>query len=302
MNISVNPEVQAALEKGLPVVALESTIISHGMPYPQNVETAVRVEEIVRENGGVPATIGIIDGVGIVGMTPEEIEKFGKRGKEIKKVSKRDLPIVLAKGEWGATTVASTMIFASRANIEFFVTGGIGGVHRGVETTLDISADLEELAQRDMTVICAGPKAMLDIPKTLEYLETKGVSVLSYQTDELPAFYSRHSGLKTDYGVKDAKEAALIVKTRRDLGLNGSILIANPISEEDSLDPVLMNEAIDKAIIEMEEKNIQGKECTPFLLEKIVELTNGTSLESNIKLVFNNAKVGTMIAKEYSQL
>lgn len=302
MNISVNPEVQAALEKGLPVVALESTIISHGMPYPQNVETAARAEEIVRENGGVPATIGIIDGVGIVGMTPEEIEKFGKRGKEIKKVSKRDLPIVLAKGEWGATTVASTMIFASRANIEFFVTGGIGGVHRGAETTFDISADLEELAQRDMTVICAGPKAMLDIPKTLEYLETKGVSVLSYQTDELPAFYSRHSGLKTDYGVKDAKEAALIVKTRRDLGLNGSILIANPISEEDSLDPVLMNEAIDKAIIEMEEKNIQGKECTPFLLEKIVELTNGTSLESNIKLVFNNAKVGTMIAKEYSQL
>lgn len=302
MNIRVNPEVEKALKENRPVIALESTIISHGMPYPQNVETAMKVENIIREHGGVPATVGLVDGIGVVGLTPEEIEEMGKRGMSIPKVSRRDLPMIMAEKSWGATTVATTMILASLAGVEFFVTGGIGGVHRGAETTFDVSADLEELGRTNVTVICAGAKAILDLPKTLEVLETKGVPVLGYQTEELPAFYTRTSGLKVDYAIKDAKDAAKIVKAKRDLGLNGGILIANPIPEQYSMDPIAINKVIDKAIVEMDKKGIKGKQCTPFLLAKIADITEGKSLAANIQLVFNNAAVGTEIAKEYSNL
>ena len=299
MNIRIKPEAEKALKEGRPVVALESTIISHGMPYPQNVETALQVEKIVREHGGVPVTIGIIDGVGVIGMTEEEIEEFGKRGMSIPKVSRRDLPVIFAEKSWGATTVATTMILAAKAGVEFFVTGGIGGVHRGAEETFDISADLEELGRTNVTVICAGAKAILDLPKTLEVLETKGVPVLGYQTEELPAFYTRTSGLKVDYCIKDAADAARIVHAKRDFGLDGGILITNPIPEEYSMDPEAINKVIAEAIEEMDEKGIKGKECTPFLLAKIAEITEGKSLAANIRLVFNNAAVGTEIAKEY---
>ncbi len=299
MNIRLNPEVEQGVKEGRPVVALESTIISHGMPYPQNVETALQVEQIVREHGGIPATIGIIDGVGVIGMTKEEIEEFGKRGMSIPKVSRRDLPVIFAKKSWGATTVATTMILAAMGGVEFFVTGGIGGVHRGAELTFDVSADLEELARTNVTVICAGAKAILDLEKTLEVLETKGVPVLGYQTSELPAFYTRTSGLKVDYELKDAAEAAEVVRAKRELGLDGGILITNPIPEEYSMNPDEINAVIKDAIHEMDEKGIKGKECTPFLLARIAEITGGESLNSNIRLVFNNAAVGTEIAKEY---
>ncbi|MDD6257713.1 MAG: pseudouridine-5'-phosphate glycosidase [Erysipelotrichaceae bacterium] len=302
MILKVNPEVEKALKEKKPVIALESTIISHGMPYPQNVETANKVEEIIREHGGVPATIGIVEGVPTVGLTKDEIEELGKRGHAVPKVSRRDLPMVIAEKSWGATTVATTMIIASKAGVEFFVTGGIGGVHRGAETTFDVSADLEELGRTNMTVICAGAKAILDLAKTLEVLETKGVPVLGYQTEELPAFYTRTSGLKVDYALKDAADAARIVKAKRDFGLQGGVLITNPIPEQYSLDPVKINKVIDEAIKEMDEKGIKGKECTPFLLAKVAEITGGKSLDANIKLVFNNAAVGTEIAKEYAKL
>ncbi|MDO4414923.1 MAG: pseudouridine-5'-phosphate glycosidase [Erysipelotrichaceae bacterium] len=299
MNLRIRPEVAQAVKEGRPVVALESTIISHGMPYPQNVETALQVEKIVREHGGIPATIGIIDGVGVVGMTEEEIEEFGRRGMSIPKVSRRDLPVVMAEKSWGATTVATTMILAALGGVEFFVTGGIGGVHRGAELTFDVSADLEELARTNVTVICAGAKAILDLPKTLEVLETKGVPVLGYQTEELPAFYTRKSGLKVDHAVSSPEEAAAIVKAKRELKLDGGILITNPIPEEYSMDPEKINAVIDEAIHEMDQKGIKGKECTPFLLAKVAEITGGESLNSNIRLVFNNAAVGTEIAKAY---
>lgn len=299
MNIRIRPEVEQAIAEGRPVVALESTIISHGMPYPQNVETALQVEKIIRDHGGIPATIGIIEGVGVVGMSEEEIEEFGKRGMSIPKVSRRDLPVIIAHKSWGATTVATTMILAAKAGVEFFVTGGIGGVHRGAEDTFDISADLEELARTNVTVICAGAKAILDLPKTLEVLETKGVPVLGYQTEELPAFYTRTSGLKVDYMLKDAEDAAAVVKAKRDFGLTGGILITNPIPEEYSMDPEKINAVIEEAIREMDEKGIKGKACTPFLLARIAEITEGTSLAANIRLVFNNAAVGTEIAKKY---
>ena len=299
MNIKINPEVEKALKEGRPVVALESTIMSHGMPYAQNVETAYQVEDIVREHGGVPATIGIIDGIGIVGMTKEEIQAFGKKGQEIPKVSRRDLATIMAKKSWGATTVATTMILANLAGVEFFVTGGIGGVHRGAETTFDISADLEELARTNVTVICAGAKAILDLPKTLEVLETKGVPVLGYGTDELPAFYTRESGLKVDSRVDSPEEVASIIKMKRDLGLDGGVLITNPIPESESMNADEINKVIDSALSEMDEKGIKGKECTPFLLAKVAEITEGKSLAANIKLVFNNAAVGTEIAKAY---
>ena len=302
MKLKVNPEVEQALKEGKPVVALESTIISHGMPYPNNVETALNVEKIVREHGAVPATIGIIDGVGIVGMNAEEIEAFGKKGQEIPKVSRRDLATIMATDSWGATTVAATMILANLAGVEFFVTGGIGGVHRGAELTFDISADLEELARTNVSVICAGAKAILDLPKTLEVLETKGVPVLGYGTDELPAFYTRKSGLAVDYNVKSPEEAAKIIKEKRELKLDGGVLITNPIPEEDSMDADAINAVIDKALAEMDEKGIKGKDCTPFLLAKVAEITGGDSLAANIKLVYNNAAVGTEIAKAYSKL
>lgn len=302
MKVRVNPEVAQALKENKPVIALESTIISHGMPYPQNVETAMKVESIIREHGGVPATIGLVDGEGVVGLTPEEIEEMGKRGHAIPKVSRRDLPVIMAEKSWGATTVATTMILAAKAGVEFFVTGGIGGVHRGAESTFDISADLDELGRTNVTVICAGAKAILDLPKTLEVLETKGVPVLGYQTKELPAFYTRTSGLKVDYEIKDAKDAASIVKAKRDLGLDGGVLITNPIPEQYSMDPEAINKVIASAIEEMDEKGIKGKECTPFLLAKIADITEGKSLAANIELVFNNAAVGTEIAKEYCKL
>ena len=299
--IRINERVKKALEEGKPVVALESTIISHGMPYPKNVETALRVEQVIRGFGAVPATIGIIDGVGIVGMTAEEIEEFGKR-QGIVKVSRRDLPVVYAKKMWGATTVATTMILAAQAGIEVFVTGGIGGVHRGAEKTMDISADLQELAKTNVTVVCAGAKAILDLPLTLEYLETMGVPVLGYKTEELPAFYSSKSGLKVDYKVESAQEMAKIIKEKRENGLTGGILLTNPIPEKYEMKKEVIDTAIEKALAEMEKKGIKGKDCTPFLLKTIVELTGGESLESNIELVLNNAAVGSQVAIEYAKI
>lgn len=296
--MKINPEVKKAIEEGRPVVALESTIISHGMPYPKNVECAMLVEKTIRDNGAIPATIGIIDGEPIVGMTPEEIEEFGKR-KGISKASRRDLPIIIAKKMWGATTVSATMILAERAGIEFFVTGGIGGVHRKAQETFDISADLDELGKTNVSVICAGPKAILDLRLTMEYLETKGVPVIAYNSDVLPAFFTRTSDIKLEYNIKSAKEIAEIVKAKREYNLEGGVLICNPIPEEYSMPEEYINKEIDKAIIEMEKKGITGKDETPYLLSKIVELTGGKSLETNIKLVLNNAKLGAEIAKEF---
>lgn len=298
MYIRVSEEVKAALAANKPVVALESTIISHGMPYPQNVETALKVEKIIRDHGGIPATIGIIEGVGVVGMSPEEIEEFGKRGMSIAKVSRRDLPVIMAQKKWGATTVATTMILAAHAGIEVFVTGGIGGVHREAQQTFDISADLQELAHTNVTVVCAGAKAILDLPLTLEYLETFGVPVLGYQSDELAAFYSRTSGLKVDYNMKDAKEIADSITVKRALGLSGGVIVSNPIPKEYEMDPKVINTYIDNALEEMKKAGIKGKNCTPFLLKTIADATEGKSLASNIQLVFNNAVVGTAIASE----
>lgn len=301
MRLRVSEEVKHALENNLPVVALESTIISHGMPYPKNVETALLVEKTIRENGAIPATIGIIEGECIVGLSAEEIELFGKR-KGIAKVSRRDLPIITSKNLWGATTVATTMIIAALAGVKIFVTGGIGGVHRGVEDTMDISADLQELARTNVCVICAGAKAILDLPRTLEYLETMGVPVLGYGVEELPAFYSRESGLKVDYRVDSGLEVAKILKEKWDMNLDGGVLVTNPIPHEYSYDFKEMEKIIDKAMVEMRKQGIKGKDTTPFLLAYIKELTGGNSLESNIALVLNNAVVGANIAKEFVKL
>ena len=293
----INPTVREALLHNKPVVALESTIISHGMPYPKNVETALRVEQVIRDHGAIPATIGIIDGEAIVGMTPEEIELFGKT-KGIAKASRRDLPVIYAKKMWAATTVASTMIIAAQAGIEVFVTGGIGGVHRGAQETMDISADLQELAKTNVTVICAGAKAILDLPLTLEYLETMGVPVLGFKTNELPAFYTAHSGLKVDYKIDSYQEAASIILNKRKNNLTGGILITNPIPEKYAMDEKVINDAINEALEMAKQQNVKGKEITPFLLATIVKLTGGDSLESNIQLVLNNAAVGAEISKE----
>lgn len=299
--MKISKEVQKALKDNKPVVALESTIISHGMPYPKNVQTALLVEKTIREHGAIPATIGIIDGEPIIGMSPEEIEEFGKR-KGICKVSRRDLPIVFARKTWGATTVAATMILANMAGIEVFVTGGVGGVHRGAQQTFDISADLEELGQTNVTVVSAGVKAILDLKLTLEVLETKGVPVLSYQTDEFADFYTRHSGIKMENVVNSPKEVAEIIHAKRVNNLKGGILVANPIPEEDAMDSKVINEGIEAALKKAEENHIEGKDTTPFLLKTIVEMTNGDSLESNIKLVINNAKLGAAIASELCKL
>ena len=295
--MKINPIVLEALNNNKPVVALERTIISHGMPYPKNVETALRVEQVIREHGVVPATIGIIDGEPVVGMTPDEIELFGKK-KGILKASRRDLPVIYAKKLWAATTVSSSMILANQAGIEVFVTGGIGGVHRGAQESMDISADLQELGKTNVTVVCAGAKAILDLPLTLEYLETMGVPVLGYQTKELPAFYTRHSGLNVDYEIKDPKEAAQIIFEKRKNNLQGGILITNPIPEQYAMDDAIINDAIEKALKMADEQGVKGKEITPFLLKTVVDLTGGESLESNIQLVLNNAAVGAEIAKE----
>ena len=299
--MKINPVVLDALKNNRPVVALESTIISHGMPYPKNVETALRVEQVIREHGVVPATIGIIDGEPIVGMTPEEIEMFGKN-KGIGKASRRDLAVVYAKKLWAATTVSSSMILANQAGIEVFVTGGIGGVHRGAQESMDISADLQELGKTNVTVVCAGAKAILDLPLTLEYLETMGVPVLGYQTKELPAFYTRHSGLNVDYEIKDPKEAAEIIFEKRKNNLQGGILITNPIPQEYAMDDKVINDAIEKALKMADEQGVRGKEITPFLLKTVVDLTGGESLESNIQLILNNAAVGAEISKEVCKL
>ena len=300
--LDIAPEVQQALEAGKPVVALESTIISHGMPYPQNVETALRVEEIIRENGAVPATIAIIGGRLKAGLTREEIDYLGRTGLKVTKASRRDLPVLAAKGADGATTVATTMIVAAMAGISVFATGGIGGVHRGAETTMDISADLEELAQTPVMVVCAGAKAILDLGLTLEYLETKGVPVIGYQTEELPAFYTRKSGFGVDYRLDTPEELAQAFHAKRTMGLKGGMLVTNPIPEEYSMDHEVINAAIDKAVQEAKEQGIHGKETTPFLLAKVKELTGGSSLESNIQLVFNNARLAAKTACALSGL
>ena len=300
--LDIHPEVEAALRENRPVVALESTIISHGMPYPQNVETALNVEKIIRENGAVPATIAIIGGRLKAGLSPEEIEYFGKKGREITKVSRRDLAAVCARGLDGATTVTTTMIIAHMAGIRVFATGGIGGVHRGAETTMDISADLEELGNTPVTVVCAGAKAILDLKLTLEYLETHGVPVIGFGTEELPAFYSRHSGLKVDYRMDTPEEIAAAFRAQRDMGLKGGMLVTNPIPEEYAMDDAVINGAIDRAVAESVEKGIHGKEITPFLLARVAELTGGDSLDSNIQLVYNNARLASRIAKAFAAM
>ena len=294
--LDIAPEVAQALRDGKPVVALESTIISHGMPYPQNVETALQVEDIIRQNGAVPATIAIIGGKLKAGCTKEEIEYLGKKGQAVTKASRRDLAVLCARGADGATTVTTTMIIAHMAGISIFATGGIGGVHRGAETTMDISADLEELAHTPVMVVCAGAKSILDLGLTLEYLETHGVPVIGYGTEELPAFYTRKSGFGVDYRVDSPQELAAAFRTQRELGLGGGMLVTNPIPEEYSMDPAIINAAIDQAIREAGEQGIHGKATTPFLLARVKELTGGDSLESNIKLVFNNAALAARTA------
>ena len=296
----ISKEVKEALKNHQPVVVLESTIISHGMPYPKNVETALKVEEEIRKVGVIPATIGIIEGEAIVGMSKDQIEQFGQR-KGIIKCSRRDLPIVYATKKWGATTVSATMIIAQQAGIEFFVTGGIGGAHKKANETFDISADLDELGKTNVSVICAGPKAILDLGFTLEILETKGVPVIGYQTDCLPAFYTSKSNYKVDYNASSPKEISDIIYQKRINNLDGGVLITNPIPKQFEMDYKLIDEAISKALEDMEKLNIKGKEETPFLLKRIVELTNGESLEANIALVLNNARLGALIAKEYAK-
>ena len=296
--LDVKPEVAEAIAAGKPVVALESTIISHGMPYPQNVQTALEVERIIRENGAVPATIAIIGGRLKAGLTAEEIEYFGKKGTAIAKASRRDLAVLCARGEDGATTVTTTMIIAHMAGIKVFATGGIGGVHRGAETPMDISADLEELASTPVMVVCAGAKSILDLGLTLEYLETKGVPVIGYGTDELPAFYTRSSGFGVDYRVDTPAQLAAMFKAQQELGMKGGMLVTNPIPEQYAMDKAVIDAAIEQAVAESKEQGIHGKETTPFLLARVVELTGGDSLESNIQLVLNNAIVASKTAAE----
>lgn len=295
--LEINPIVKKALEEGKPVVALESTIISHGMPYPKNVATAFNVEKLVYDNGCIPATIGIINGKFKIGLTNEDIELLGKQGLDVPKVSRRDIPYILANKLNGATTVASTMIGASLANIKIFATGGIGGVHRGAETTMDISADLDELSRTNVAVICAGAKSILDLGLTLEYLETKGVPVLGYKTKELPAFYTSKSGYMLDYMMNSSKEIAELLKTKWELGLNGGVVIANPIPTEFEMDATLIENVIKGAIAKANELGIKGKDTTPFLLDEIQKVTKGDSLSSNIELVYNNVKLACKIAK-----
>ena len=300
--LDVSPEVAAAVAAGKPVVALESTIISHGMPYPQNVETALKVETIIRENGAVPATIAILGGRLKAGLTPEEIEYLGKKGTAVHKASRRDLAVLCARGADGATTVTTTMMIAHMAGIQIFATGGIGGVHRGAETTMDISADLEELAQTPVMVVCAGAKSILDLGLTLEYLETHGVPVIGYGTEELPAFYTRKSGFGVDYRIDSPAELAAAFKASLEMGLKGGMLVTNPIPEAYSMDPAVINKAIDEAVAEAKAQGIHGKETTPFLLARIKDITGGDSLDSNIQLVFNNARLAAQTAAELCRL
>lgn len=300
--LDVAPEVADALAAGKPVVALESTIISHGMPYPQNVETALNVEKIIRENGAVPATVAILGGRLKAGLKPEEIEYLGKKGQAVHKASRRDLAVLAARGEDGATTVTTTMIIAHMAGIKVFATGGIGGVHRGAQTTMDISADLQELAHTPVMVVCAGAKSILDLGLTLEYLETNGVPVIGYGTKELPAFYTRKSGYAVDYEIDTPQELAAAFHASQEMGLQGGMLVTNPIPEEYSMDADVINAAIDQAIEMAREQGIHGKETTPFLLATIKDITGGDSLDANIQLVYNNAKVAAQTAAELAKL
>jgi len=294
--LEINPEVKRALATNKSVVALESTIISHGMPYPKNLETAMQVSQMVRDNGAVPATMAIINDKLKAGLTKSEIELLAKEGPKVLKTSRRDMPYVVSKKINGATTVAATMIIAQMAGIKIFATGGIGGVHRGAPETFDISADLQELAHTNVAVVCAGAKAILDLNLTLEYLETQGVPVLGFQTEELPAFYTRKSGLKVDYRLDSPQEIASFLKSKWGLNLNGGVVIANPVPEIYQMDYDLITKTIDTALLEAHKLGIKGKESTPFLLEKIANLTKGESLETNIKLVLNNAALAAKIA------
>ncbi len=300
--LDIHPEVREALLRGDPVVALESTIISHGMPYPQNAETALRVEQTIRDQGAVPATIAVIGGRLKVGLSSEEIRYLGEKGTAVAKASRRDLPVLVAKGLDGATTVTTTMIIAHMAGISVFATGGIGGVHRGAEVTMDISADLEELAHTPVMVICAGAKSILDLGLTLEYLETHGVPVIGYGTEELPAFYTRTSGHRVDYRLDSPEELAKAFKTQRDLGFDGGMLVTNPIPEANSMDRKEIDAAIDKAVRQANELGIKGKETTPYLLASIKDITGGRSLDANIQLVLNNAKLAAQTAKVLAEL
>ncbi|MGM9592220.1 MAG: pseudouridine-5'-phosphate glycosidase [Oscillospiraceae bacterium] len=296
--LDIAPEVAEALKNGKPVVALESTIISHGMPYPKNVETAMLVEKTIRDNGAVPATIAIIGGRLKAGLSREEIEYLGKAGRAVAKASRRDLAALVAAGKDGATTVTTTMIIAHMAGIDIFATGGIGGVHRGAETTMDISADLEELGSTPVMVVCAGAKSILDLGLTLEYLETKGVPVIGYGTGELPAFYTRQSGFGVDYRADSPAQLASMFRAQKELGMKGGMLVTNPIPEEYAMDKAVIDAAIEQALRESVEQGIHGKETTPFLLARVVELTGGSSLESNIQLVLNNAALAAKTAVE----
>jgi pseudouridine-5'-phosphate glycosidase len=299
--LEITPEIKEALANNMPVVALESTIISHGMPYPDNVKMAKKVESIIRSEGAIPATIAIMDGKIKIGLSDADLESLAKSSNVIK-VSRRDLAAVVSTKSMGATTVASTMMCAEMANIKFFVTGGIGGIHRGYETSLDVSADLEELSLTNVTVVCAGAKAILDLPRTMEFLETKGVSVVGYQTKVLPAFYTRESDIELRHYVDTAKDLASIIYTKDQLNLKGGLLVANPIPVEDSLDSEYMNKIIEKAVKQSVKDNVKGKDVTPYLLKKIVEETDGKSLDANLALVYNNAKVGAKIAKAYFEI
>ncbi len=294
--LSLSPRVAAALKEGRPVIALESTIISHGMPYPQNVETALLCEKTARECGAEPATVAIIGGRLCAGLTEEQIDHLGKAGTKVAKASRRDIPILCARGADGATTVAATMIVAAMAGIRVFATGGIGGVHRGAEKTMDISADLQELAHTPVAVVCAGAKAILDLPLTLEYLETQGVPVLGYGTEELPCFYTPHSGLNVDYRMDSPEEIASAVRAQRDLGFPGGMLITNPIPEEYAMPQDVIDAAIAQALREADEQGVKGKKITPFLLARVCELTGGDSLKSNIQLVLNNVRLASRVA------
>lgn len=300
--LEISPEIEHALNGKKPVVALESTIISHGMPYPRNVETALLVEQVVRDNGAVPATIAIINGKMRVGLAKEEIDYLGGKGLAVVKTSRRDIPVVLSRKEDGATTVAATMIIANLAGIGVFATGGIGGVHRGAETTMDISADLEELAATPVLVVCAGAKSILDLGLTREYLETKGVAVIGFQTDELPAFYTRTSGHPVDFRMNTPAEIAAAFHVKRQVGLGGGMVVANPIDEEYALDSGYINDSIDRATAEAKMLGVKGKDITPYLLDKIQKITDGKSLEANIRLVCGNAALAAKIASELCRL
>ncbi|MBT4288559.1 MAG: pseudouridine-5'-phosphate glycosidase [Deltaproteobacteria bacterium] len=299
--LEIQPEISQALKEDKPIVALESTIISHGMPYPENLKTAQMVEKTVRDQGAIPATIAILEGKIKVGLSAEELSQLAQV-KDVKKVSRRDFPYIVANKMNGATTVAATMIVANMAGISLFVTGGIGGVHRGADQTFDVSADLTELSQTNVAVVCAGVKSILDIGSTLEYLETLGVPVMGYQTLDFPAFYTRKSGFQTEYQFKDAADAANTLKTKWDLGLKGGLIIANPIPEQYQMDPDVINQAIQEALKQADDLNVKGKDITPFLLSKIAELTGANSLASNVQLIINNAKVGGQIAKQFVEL